>query len=94
MLKGASFDGFWITFAYFVTYLIFQNINIFNNYLQLSLFIIVSILFAYTWEIYALKDKKWEYTDKMPLIFGVGLTPLIQLALTGFLSIYFTLYIY
>jgi len=94
MIKGASFDGFWISFIYLITYFAFNSINIFSNYYQLSLFLIISLLFAYIWEIYAVKNKRWEYADKMPIALGVGLTPLIQLAITGLISTYFTLNIY
>lgn len=94
IIKGAVFDGFWISLIYSITYITFKNINIFNNYLQLSLFLIIALLFAYAWEIYAIKNKRWEYTSKMPLILNIGLTPLIQLALTGIIAIYFTLNAY
>ncbi|PKL36754.1 hypothetical protein CVV38_02535 [Candidatus Peregrinibacteria bacterium HGW-Peregrinibacteria-1] len=30
---------------------------------------------------------RWAYTDAMPTIFNIGITPLIQLALTGALSL-------
>lgn len=30
----------------------------------------------------------WHYNSYMPLIFGIGLTPLIQLAITSFLAVF------
>ena len=90
ILKGAVFDGLAISLIYFFTYLIFKTQNTFENYLQLLLFSFISLLFAYYWEIYSLKKGKWEYAKTMPLIFGVGLTPLVQLSLTGIFSIYLT----
>lgn len=94
MIKGAIFDGFWISFIYLITYFTFKNINIFNNYHQLSLFLVICLIFAYIWEINAIRNKRWEYTDKMPLILKVGLTPLIQLSITGLLALYFTFNVY
>ncbi len=90
ILKAALFDGITITTIYFITYLVFQNKNPFNNYFQLVLFCLIGLLFAFLYEKYSLYQKRWEYSDKMPLIFSVGVTPTIQLALTGFLVLHFT----
>ena len=38
-------------------------------------------------EIINLKLGRWEYTAAMPSIFGVGISPVIQLALTGVISL-------
>jgi len=51
-------------------------------------FIIISIFFAFIWEIINLSLGRWQYTSKMPLIFGVGLSPLLQLAITGSLGLF------
>lgn len=92
IIKAAIFDGFSITIIYFISYLIFRNQNLFNNSWQIFTFIFISLIFACTWEIYSIKKKKWEYSDKMPTILGVGVTPFVQLALTGSLSIYLSFY--
>jgi len=83
ILKGATFDGFSIAVIYFISYYIFPH------YLQIFVFLLISLVFAYLWETYAIKNKRWEYSKKMPLIFNIGVTPFLQLALTGFLAIYF-----
>lgn len=88
ILKGALFDGFVITIIYYFSFLIFKTEHIFQNHLQLTFFIIIALLIAYFWEVYSLKAKKWEYSNNMPLVLDVGLTPFIQLALTGILSLY------
>lgn len=31
--------------------------------------------------------QKWQYSDLMPIIFGIGLSPMIQLIVTGFLTL-------
>ena len=87
MLKACIFDGLIITTLYYLVYLIFKNENIFENYLQLIIFSIASLAFAYGWEIYSINKGKWEYAKEMPLISNVGLTPLVQLLLTGILSL-------
>lgn len=99
ILKAAIFDGFLITVIYYLVYFFFNNFTVlpplgfqaynpFNNYLQIVAFLLISLIFAYLWEVYSVKNKRWEYSDKMPLIFRAGITPVIQLALTGFLSLY------
>jgi len=81
MLKASAFDGLAIAIIYFFTF------SVFTSY-QLLIFIIASLVFAYIWEIYSLKKRKWEYANSMPKILGVGVTPLVQLAVTGLLSLY------
>ena len=88
MLKGGIFDGFAISITYFITYIIFKNISPLESYLQLSLFVVISVISAYAWEIYSVSNKRWEYSKKMPVILGAGLTPLFQLAITGLLAFY------
>lgn len=100
ILKAIIFDGFAIMIIYFISYLMSKNfantlssnagaMRPFYNYFHVVLFLVFSLLFAYLWEVYSIKNKRWEYSNKMPLVFGVGITPFVQLALTGFLSLYF-----
>ncbi|OGZ63038.1 MAG: hypothetical protein A3C58_00595 [Candidatus Staskawiczbacteria bacterium RIFCSPHIGHO2_02_FULL_34_10] len=91
ILKAAIFDGFVITIIYYIEYIIFKNQNLFYSSSQIITFSLISLFFAYIWEIYSLKKKKWEYSNKMPLILGVGITPFLQLCMTGILSIYLSL---
>lgn len=39
-------------------------------------------------ELAAIRFNMWRYHRRMPLVFGMGLTPLVQLALTGCASLY------
>ncbi len=88
ILKAALFDGLSITVIYAIFYSAFKTQNLFYSYLPIIAFILISLVFAYIWEYYAIKKKRWEYSDNMPLVLGVGITPLIQLASTGILSIF------
>ena len=88
MAKACVFDGLVIAIIYYLSYLIFNNINILQNYAQLAVFSAISFAFAYFWEVRSLKREKWEYAKQMPLVLGVGITPLMQLSLTGILSFY------
>ena len=48
-------------------------------------------IWKFRYENYPIKDlskKRWEYSKNMPLIAGAGVTPLVQLFLTGVVSFY------
>ncbi len=87
MCKATVFDGLSIAVFYFLGFWLFPK------YFLIAFFV-TALLFAYVWEIYSLKVGKWEYSAAMPIVFSVGITPLIQLALTGLLSIYIIAYFF
>ena len=45
--------------------------------------IFLGLIIAIFIEVRAMLFQKWAYNELMPTIFGIGITPLIQLALTG-----------
>jgi|SRR3989344_4103047 len=53
----------------------------------------VALVVAIIIEIINLNLGRWEYKDLMPTIFGIGISPLIQLALTGIISLFIMRYI-
>jgi len=87
LIVGASLkDGFWISLFFLVGVYIFENVNILTNTTQFMLFIFLALAFSFVDEKISLKIKKWEYSKQMPKIFGVGITPLIEIAITGILT--------
>ena len=50
--------------------------------------IIFSIIISITIELYSVSQGRWAYTSAMPTIFGVGLSPLIQLFTTGIIGLW------
>ncbi|MBU2052894.1 MAG: hypothetical protein V1788_02935 [Nanoarchaeota archaeon] len=48
---------------------------------------VVGITLAFIWELTNISLGRWEYKEIMPTIFGVGLSPLVQLAFTSILSL-------
>jgi len=87
LITGASLkDGLWITIFYTLTYLIFDNTEILTNKPQLILFLILCLVFSFIDEKVSIGLKRWEYSKHMPKILGVGLTPLVELAITGVLT--------
>lgn len=89
IIKVSLSDGLWITLFFTLSVFIFRNTNILNNNYQILFFIIVSLISAFVWEKIALRLKRWEYAETMPKLFGVGITPLLQLAVTGILTFIF-----
>lgn len=89
ILRASFFDGVWIAVIYLITYLFFNNKNIFSDYYQITIFSVISIVSAYFWELYSVKNKRWKYSSKMPLILGAGLTPVFQIFLTGLITLFF-----
>ena len=80
-------DALWISTFYVLTATIFQTINISESTLHLSVFFILAILFSFIDERISLKMKRWRYSNFMPTILGVGISPLLELAITGSISI-------
>ena len=54
------------------------------DYLLIILFGLVVAIFI---ELRALRIERWAYKEIMPKIFGIGLSPILQLAINGVLSL-------
>ena len=83
IIKGALFDGCFIAITYAIIFLLPLT--------QTAKFLVFSVILlalAYVWEYYSIKNKRWAYTKHMPQLAGVGITPLIQLSLTGLVAFY------
>lgn len=50
-------------------------------------FVVFSLILAFIWETINLSLGRWIYSVDMPLFFGVGLSPLLQLAITGSIAL-------
>ncbi len=83
IIKASLKDGFWVLLFYGISVLIFKNVNILNNYFQLLLFVVLSLSFSFIDEKVSLKLNRWQYSQTMPKIFGVGIAPLFEIVITG-----------
>ena len=86
MLVMPAKDGFFIALFYSITVLLWRNWYILQNPYQLGCFVAIALAFAFIDEKISLAKKRWEYAPGMPLVFGVGLTPLLEIAVTGILT--------
>ncbi len=71
----AAKDGFFIVLFYLISFVLLGR--------GLSLFILISLAFSFLDEKLAIKWRRWECAAAMPMVFGVGLTPLLEIAVTG-----------
>ena len=68
-----------------------KNLNWIKNPSKLDYLMVVflGLIIAIFIEMINLNLGRWEYTMAMPTLFGIGIIPLIQLALTGVISLIF-----
>jgi len=85
----ASFTDLFLVLIILLIISIFRkNINWIEKPQKMDYIIIIvlGMLIATVIEVYSLSNGRWSYTKLMPTIFGIGLSPLIQLfttAITG-----------
>lgn len=89
ILRAALGDAITISIMFFINCIFrkgFYWINSIKGKDYLA-FIFLGLIFAIGVEINAMMNNLWSYNEYMPLVLGIGLTPLIQLALTGIVSL-------
>ena len=90
MVYAASIDTILLLAIFFGGTLIWKNFYWFGkDSIKVSLyFIIAGIIIAAVIEYKAVYIfQQWTYSNLMPTVFGFGVSPLVQLALTGLLSV-------
>ncbi len=87
LLKMSLKDGLFVVLFYSLTALIFRQADILSNNYTIAFLLILALGFAFIDEKISVRLKRWEYAIVMPTIFGVGITPLLEIALTGLLAI-------
>ena len=55
---------------------------------DIVMLLILGTLTAIAFEKWALQNETWNYTKSMPLIFDIGIVPLIQLGVLSIVSVY------
>lgn len=92
MMNSVSFmDAVIITGIYFITALVSRDIFWLKewNSARITVFVSIGGIVAVAIEcmaVYVLRA--WGYNASMPLVLGIGLSPLLQLSATGVLAIY------
>ena len=81
-------DGFFISLFYMVLSFSFGVRDITRTPLVFILFIFLALAFSFFDEQISIRKKRWEYAPEMPTVFGVGVTPLFEIAATGAAAIF------
>ena len=85
-------DALWISVAFYTITVLMSVSSSFLGWFSkpfapLIIFAFVLLIFSYVVELHAIKTSRWEYSSSMPIVLGVGVTPLIELAVTGTLAL-------
>ncbi len=92
MISYATFfDAVIISGIFLGGCLIWRSINWLKEFSKQKVLytVIVGFIIAVLIEAKALFFGQWSYNDVMPTIFGMGLSPLIQLSITGLITFFF-----
>ena len=89
LIMASLTDLLLISFIFSLVSLFRKNINWIKNPKKLDYIIIIifGVLIASAIEFYSTTNNRWAYTDLMPTIFGIGISPLIQLFTTAIVSL-------
>jgi hypothetical protein len=93
MVYMSFMDAITILAMYLVCAFFIKDILWLNNmnHKRVSIFFILGLFVAVAaeyWAVYVTHE--WLYNENMPVILGIGLSPLVQLSLTGGLAIWLT----
>lgn len=89
-LVASVIDGLVVLAFYFIISLIRRDsFWLFNlKPSDILMLCVLGLFTAILFEKWALKSGTWNYTEEMPLIRGMGLMPVLQLAILSIISIY------
>lgn len=91
LLTMALKDGFLIVLFYIVVALLFGVVDILQSPAATGVFVLLAAGFSFVDETISVRHGRWEYAAAMPMVFGVGLTPLLEIAATGVLTFFICL---
>lgn len=87
-------DAFWVVLFYVLVALAAGVNNILLTPLSICMFALISVLFSYFDEKISISLKRWEYSSAMPQFSGVGITPFLQIVVTGFATLYIVFFLF
>lgn len=90
LLYVSLVDAFFISLIFAGGSLIFKREIKANNGKEILFILISGFIIAAIIELKALFLRQWSYSEFMPTLFGMGLSPLVQLSITGLIVIFIT----
>ncbi len=88
MWSMSAKDAIEICVFYGIAAALFHQWNIMNNLWALVVFALLALGFAFVDETISIRRGHWQYSDAMPLVLGVGVTPLLELVVTGLVALF------
>ncbi len=88
MLYASFIDAFWIIAVYVLISIIDKDYDWKLEKVNIILFSILLFAISFFIEKNALSTGRWVYSSFMPVIFGIGISPLFQLVITGWVSLF------
>lgn len=88
LLKMSLKDSFFIVLFSSIAGFLWQTDAILDTPAALITFLILALGFSGVDEKISVKKGRWEYAAAMPTITGVGLSPLLEIAVTGVIAIW------
>ena len=90
ILKSTFIDAIFISLIFLLNSLFRKNFQWIKNVEKRDyiVFVVFGLIFSFIIEIKAKILNMWSYNEYMPLIFGIGFTPLIQLAITAVIALF------
>ena len=90
LIMASLTDLLLVTLIFLIISIFRRNIAWIENPNKADYFIIVvmGFLIAALIEIYSVSNNRWNYTELMPTIFGIGVSPLIQLFSKAIISLF------
>lgn len=83
LLTMSAKDALIIVLFYFITIILWQPADILAHPGAAATFLALALGFSFIDEKLSVNYGRWEYARAMPTIFGVGVTPLLEIAATG-----------
>lgn len=88
LIKMSIKDSLFIILFYLITVWIFGAEDFLNNQAAIAFFMALGLGFSFIDETVSLRLKRWEYAPIMPTVLGVGITPLLEIAVTGLATLF------
>ncbi len=88
MLYASFVDAILILFSFLLLSILYKNFKWHEKRIRLIWFSVILMVIAIIIEMRALITDRWNYSEAMPTLFGIGLSPLFQLAITGLITVF------
>lgn len=90
LLYVSAVDAVMILFLYFLNAIFFKELFWIRklNSKKIYAYSLLGLIIATIIELRAFSLNRWEYTSLMPTLFGLGISPIVQLSVTGVISIW------